>query len=55
MTHEVFNQSPLFEEVDLYALDTRPALDQAATAERLLAAIKGHVLGQASLMGTYTR
>ncbi len=40
---------------DLYALDVRPALDQAATAEHLLAAIKGHVVGQASLMGTYTR
>ena len=40
---------------DLYALDARPALDQSATADRLLAALKGHVLGQASLMGTYTR
>ncbi len=40
---------------DLYALDARPALNQSATAERLLAAIKGRVLGQASLMGTYTR
>ena len=40
---------------DLYALDARPALDRSATAERLLAAAKGHVLGQASLMGTYTR
>jgi len=40
---------------DLYALDARPALDQSATAERLLAAVKGHVLAQASLMGTYTK
>ena len=40
---------------DLYALDTKPALDQSATADRLLAAVKGHVLAQASLMGTYTR
>ncbi len=40
---------------DLYALDTRLALDQSATADRLLAAVKGHVQAQASLMGTYTR
>ena len=40
---------------DLYALDARPALDRSATAERVLAAAKGRVLGQASLMGTYTR
>jgi len=40
---------------DLYALDARPALDRSATAERLLAAAEGHVLGQASLMGTYTK
>ena len=39
---------------DLYALDVRPALDQSATAERLLTAIRGHVLAKASLMGTYT-
>jgi Raf kinase inhibitor-like YbhB/YbcL family protein len=40
---------------DLYALDVKPALDQSATAERLLTAVKGHVLGQASLMGEFTR
>jgi Raf kinase inhibitor-like YbhB/YbcL family protein len=40
---------------DLYALDVKPALDQSATAERLLESIKGHVLAQASLMGKYTK
>ena len=40
---------------DLYALDARPALDQAATADRVLEAMKGHVLAQASLMGRYER
>jgi len=36
---------------DLYALDVKPALDRAATADRVLEALKGHVLYQASLMG----
>jgi Raf kinase inhibitor-like YbhB/YbcL family protein len=40
---------------DLYALDARPALSQAATADRVLGAMKGHVLAQASLMGKYTK
>ena len=40
---------------DLYALNGRLALDQAATADRLIEAMKGRVLGQASLMGRYTR
>ena len=40
---------------DLYALEGVLALDQTATAGRLLEAMKGHVLGQGSLMGTYAR
>ena len=40
---------------DLYALDARPALDRAVTADRVLEAMKGHVLAQASLMGRYER
>ena len=40
---------------DLYALDVKPALDRAVTADRVLEAMKGHVLAQASLMGKYRR
>jgi Raf kinase inhibitor-like YbhB/YbcL family protein len=40
---------------DLYAVDVKPALTSAATAERVLQVIKGHIKGQASLMGTYSR
>ena len=40
---------------DLYALDGVLALDQTATASRLLEAMKGHVLAQASLMGKYKK
>ena len=40
---------------ELYAIDVKPALTPAATAERVLQAIKGHIKGQANLMGTYTR
>jgi Raf kinase inhibitor-like YbhB/YbcL family protein len=39
----------------LYALDTVLELDAGATAEALAAALEGHILGQAELMGTYTR
>ena len=40
---------------DLYALDGMLALDGKVTAGRLLEAVKGHVLVQASLMGKYAR
>ena len=40
---------------DLYALDGVLALDDTVTASRLLEAMKGHVLGQASLMGRFKR
>ena len=41
---------------NLYALDTHIDLDPAqATAENLLAAMKGHVLAEAQTMGTYER
>lgn len=40
---------------DLYALDGVLALDDTATAGRLLEAMKGHVLAQASLMGRFKR
>lgn len=40
----------------LYALDQLVALPpEEATAERLLAAIRGHILAQGQLMGTYQR
>ena len=39
----------------LYALDTVLALKPGATKDQLLAAMKGHILGQAELMGTYQR
>ena len=39
----------------LYALDRPPDLQPGATKAQLLAAMKGHVLGEAQLMGTYAR
>jgi len=39
----------------LYALDLVLELDAGAPKEALLAAMEGHVLGEAELMGTYTR
>ena len=39
----------------LYAIDTVLELEAGATAEALVAAMDGHILGQAELMGTYTR
>jgi Raf kinase inhibitor-like YbhB/YbcL family protein len=39
----------------LYALDASPDIEPGATKERLLAAMKGHILAEARLMGTYTR
>jgi Raf kinase inhibitor-like YbhB/YbcL family protein len=39
----------------LYALDQGLELQPQATRAQLLAAVKGHVLGQAELMGTYKR
>jgi len=39
----------------LYALDTVLDLEQSSTKSKLEAAMKGHVLGQATLMGTYSR
>ena len=39
----------------LYALDTVLDLDQTTTKSKLESSMKGHVLGQATLMGTYAR
>ncbi len=39
----------------LYALDTKLDLSPGATKRQLLSAIKGHVLGEAHLMGKYRR
>ncbi|HQU07876.1 MAG: hypothetical protein B7X04_02285 [Parcubacteria group bacterium 21-54-25] len=39
----------------LYALDAELSLVDGVTKDRVLAAIKGHVLATTELMGTYTR
>lgn len=39
----------------LYALDSALPLSAGATRDQLLAAMKGHVLAEAKLMGTYQR
>jgi Raf kinase inhibitor-like YbhB/YbcL family protein len=39
----------------LYALDRPLDLQLGASRAQLLAAVKGHVLGEAQLMGTYAR
>jgi Raf kinase inhibitor-like YbhB/YbcL family protein len=39
----------------LYALDTDLDLEPGTDKESLLAAMEGHILGQAELMGTYSR
>ena len=39
----------------LYALDAVLSLKESAGKEELLAAMKGHIIGEASLMGTYRR
>ncbi len=39
----------------LYALDTQLDLEAGATKDQLLAAIKGHVVGEGELVGTYER
>ncbi len=39
----------------LYALDTTLDLPGGTTKEKVTAAIKGHILGEAQLMGTYKR
>jgi len=39
----------------LYALDTALDLKTGADKKALLAAMKGHILGKATLMGTYSR
>jgi Raf kinase inhibitor-like YbhB/YbcL family protein len=39
----------------LYALDSTPGLPAGATRQDLLAAIKNHVVGEATLTGTYSR
>ncbi|MDD5019300.1 MAG: YbhB/YbcL family Raf kinase inhibitor-like protein [Candidatus Omnitrophica bacterium] len=39
----------------LYALDSTLEIEGTATKDKLLAATKGHVLGEAVLMGTYQR
>lgn len=41
--------------LNLYALDTSPKLTPGATASELRAAMEGHVLGQAELLGMYGR
>ena len=40
---------------DLYAIDTALDLKTGADKKALLAAMKGHILGKATLMGTYSR
>ena len=39
----------------LYALDTKPNLKAGATKADVERALKGHILGQAELMGRYGR
>jgi len=39
----------------LYALDIKLKLDSSTTKEELLNAMKGHILGEAELMGTYQK
>jgi Raf kinase inhibitor-like YbhB/YbcL family protein len=39
----------------LYALDTMLTLESASTKAQVAAAMKGHVLAEGQLMGTYTR
>jgi Raf kinase inhibitor-like YbhB/YbcL family protein len=39
----------------LYALDSILSLKESATKEELLSAMKGHILAEAELMGTYRR
>ena len=39
----------------VYALGTKAGLAAGATKEQLLAAMKGHILGQGEVMGTYER
>ncbi|HKA31969.1 MAG TPA: YbhB/YbcL family Raf kinase inhibitor-like protein, partial [Candidatus Binatia bacterium] len=39
----------------LYALDAPTELKPGATKQQLLAAVKGHVLGEAELVGRYAR
>jgi len=39
----------------LYALDTELALPYGATKKQVLAAMEGHVIGEAELMGKYKR
>jgi Raf kinase inhibitor-like YbhB/YbcL family protein len=39
----------------LYALDTTLSLNEGADKKEVLAAMDGHILAQAELMGTYTR
>jgi Raf kinase inhibitor-like YbhB/YbcL family protein len=39
----------------LFALDAKPGLDPGATKAQLLEAVKGHVLAETQLMGTYGR
>jgi Raf kinase inhibitor-like YbhB/YbcL family protein len=39
----------------LYALDTSLALEAGATKKDVLSAMEGHILGQAELVGTYSR
>jgi Raf kinase inhibitor-like YbhB/YbcL family protein len=39
----------------LYAVDVMPDLKDGATADALMAAIKGHVLAEGELAGTYAR
>lgn len=41
--------------VKLFALDTELELEPGATQDQLIAAIDGHILGRAELVGTYQR
>lgn len=40
---------------DLYCLDTALTLDPTATADRVLTAMAGHILGRAGLMGRFSK
>lgn len=40
---------------NLYALDDKLELHPGATKDQLLRAMQGHILGQATIMGTYAR
>jgi phosphatidylethanolamine-binding protein (PEBP) family uncharacterized protein len=53
LTGAVIRNSSIF--LRLYALDTMLDLPPGATHKEVTAAIKGHVLAQSELMGTYEK